>query len=261
MSKLDLAKSIAKTYLDEIEANIEIRQTYNNIIIAHSATLFQALSYDENAKGNLKAALKYKTTDPNAFYKPLLVQIHGIFENYIRSLVSAVIEERFEIAEKYSTLNKVFRDEYIRHAAHILKYIKSGSIMGTSYNFDDLLASLGRTLSNQTPFKLHPEIYTKLMGNCTSSRIIDLFNALELPRPFSEPLGNNIELKKYFSENKKGRVANLASETLDEQIDLRNDIVHGELTRSIDLTSLKESLNFFRALISALDQLVSNAKK
>lgn len=128
--------------------------------------------------------------------------------------------------------------------------------MGASYNFDALLENLGKSLSDQKGFKLHPEIYTKLMGNCTSTRITDLFATLELPEPFSESLGKNSKLRTYFADKAKGRVADRARETLDKQIDLRNDMVHGELTRSVDLTALNDSMSFFRALISALDELV-----
>lgn len=84
MSELAQTKSVADFYLDEIDANKEIRLAYNSIIISHSASIFQALSGDKSAQGNLSAALKYKTVDPGAFYKPLIVQINGVFENYIR---------------------------------------------------------------------------------------------------------------------------------------------------------------------------------
>lgn len=250
------AKSLAISYLDEIDANIEIRKAYSAVIVSQSAVIFAAVGGDRHAKECLTTALRYKATDPNSFYKPLVVQINGIFENYIRSLVKVIIEQRFETVATYSCLEGGFRNNHISYAAKVLSLIKSGSVMGAAYNFDMLLKNLGNSLSEQKGFKLNHEIYTILMGNCTSARIRDLFEALELPNPFSDDLGKNVELKNYFDDKVKGRVAIRASETLDKQIDQRNDIVHGNLTRSVTLSELNESMSFFRALISALDELV-----
>lgn len=256
MSKLDAAKSLADSYLDEIHATIEIRQSYTNIVVGMAGRLMGALGQDAAAKTTVKHALKHKATDPSALYRPLLVQVNGVFENYIRSLTKAVVEERFETVEFYTSLEPGFRHDHISHAARVLTYVKAGSVMGVAYNFDNLLTNLGKSLSGQKGYKLNPEIYTKLMGNCSAERLEKLFSALMLPEPFSERLGQNAELKAFFADRTKGRVADRARERLEKQLSLRNDIVHGDLTRTVDLTELQDALGFFRALISGLDQLV-----
>jgi hypothetical protein len=256
MPKLDAAKSLADSYLDEIDATIEIRQSYTNIVVGMAGRLMGALGEDGVAKTAVKQALKYKAVDPGALYKSLMVQVNGVFENYIRSLTKAIVEERFETVDLYTNLEQGFRNDHIAHAARVLTYVKAGSVMGVAYNFDNLLTNLGKGLSGQPGYKLNPEIYTKLMGNCTAERLEKLFSALMLPEPFSEKLGQNGQLKAYFADRAKGRVADRAREQLDEQLNLRNDIVHGDLTRTVDLTELQDALGFFRALISGLDQLV-----
>lgn len=256
MSKLDDAKSLADSYLDEIDATIEIRQTYTNIVVAMAGPLMGALKYDKTSQATIQQALKYKTVDSSTLYKPLIVQIHGIFENYVRSTVRAIIEDRFEINETYANLDQKFRNEHIAHAARILTHIKGGSILGVAYNFDGLLTNLGKGLSGQRGYRLNPEIYTKLMGNCTAERLEKLFEAISLPEPFSDALGRSTAIQGHFDDKTKGRVATRAKEKLDSQIALRNDIVHGDLTRAVDLTALQDTLSFFRALIAGLDQLV-----
>ncbi len=256
MSKLDDAKSVADLYLEEILATLEIRNSYNSIILPHSTTLFGALAHDNSATKALSTALKYKTADPSALYKPLLVQVHGVFENYIRSMVGAIVEDRFEITDKYPNLTHGFRQDHIVHAAKVLTHIKAGNILGSPYNFDILLTNLGKGLSGQTGYKLNPEIYTKLMGNCTPERLESLFKALALPEPFSDALGKNGKIKDHFDDKTKGRVAIRAKEKLETQINLRNDIVHGDLTKSVNIDELRDGLNFFRALIAGFDQLV-----
>jgi hypothetical protein len=128
--------------------------------------------------------------------------------------------------------------------------------MGVAYNFDDLLTNLGKALSGQKGYKLNPEIYTKLMGTCTAERLEKLFEAISLPEPFSDKLGKNAQIKAHFEDKTKGRVALRARSKLDSQINLRNDIVHGDLTRALNLNELQDTLGYFRALISGLDELV-----
>lgn len=256
MSKLDAAKSIADAYFEEIESTVEIRQSYSSIIVGMAGQLMGAFGQDKAAKSTIQNALRHKSVDPGALYKALLVQVNGVFESYIRYLTSAVIEERFEVLEYYTNLDEEFRKDHVVHTARILAHTKDGAIMGSSYNFSLLLENFGKGLSGQKGIKLHPEIYTKLMGNCTPKRIEKLFSSLSLPEPFSNKLGENLELKGHFSDKTKGRVADRAREKLDKQIDIRNDIVHGDLTRTVDLTELKDSIGFFKALIGALDQLV-----
>lgn len=256
MSDLDLAKKIASDYLDEIEANISIRLSYNSILVAKAQTFFYAFKDDKKAFEELKSVLKHKTVDTGSFFKPLVVQVNGVFENYIRSLVKAVVEERYEVAPNYQALDVGFRNDHLAHVAKILIGIKSGAVMGVAYNFDNLLTNLGKSLSGSSGFKLNHEVYTRVMGNCTSARLTDLFLSLSLPDPFSEALGQNLKLKNYFADRTKGRVADRAKEELDKQISLRNDIVHGDLTRSVDLNELNEAIGFFRALICSLHDLV-----
>jgi len=256
MSKLDAAKAVVDAYLDEISISIEIRQSYNTIIIAHAGSIMHALAHDKGARDVVQRALKYKTSDPSTIYKPLIVQINGVFENYVRSLVQVIVEDRFETVDFYTSLDKLFRNNHIAHAAHVLTLVRSGAVQGVAYNFDNLLTNLGRGLSGQKGFKLNAEIYTKLMGNCTAERLEKLFEAILLPEPFSDKLGQNSQVKAHFSDKAKGRVATRAKEELDRQITLRNDVVHGDLTRAVDLTELKNTLSFFRALISGLDELV-----
>ncbi|MGN6537610.1 MAG: hypothetical protein ACTHKQ_18015, partial [Mesorhizobium sp.] len=104
MPKLDAAKSLADSYLDEIAATIEIRQSYTNIVVGMAGRLLSALGQDGVAKAAVQQALKYKSVDPSALYRPLLVQANSVFENYIRSLTRAIVEERFETVELYTNL-------------------------------------------------------------------------------------------------------------------------------------------------------------
>ncbi len=256
MSKLDDAKSVADSYLDEVDATIKIRQTYNSIVVGMSGPLMGAYNGNKYYQGIIQDALRYKAVDPSALYRPLVVQTHGIFENYIRSVVKVVIEDKFETVTLYKNLEEGFRKEHITHAARVLAHWKEGNIMGLPYPFEALLQNLGVGLGGANGYKLNPEIFTKFMGNPTPTRLEKLFRSLSLPEPFSDGLGQNTELRNHFGDRMKGRVAIRAKEKLEKQIDLRNDIVHGDITRAVDLGELQDTLAYFRALISGLDGIL-----
>ena len=258
MSRLNDAKSLAHSYLDEVHATIAIRLSYNNVVIGMAGQLMGALGEDKVSRAILQEALKHKTSDPSTLYRSMIVQINGVFENYIRSLAAAVIEEHIETAKLYDELQLKFRNAYISHAAQVLTHIKAGNVQGVAYNFDDLLKNLGKGLSGQKGYRLNAEVYTMLMGNCTAGRLEKLFDALSLPKPFSDSLGTDPDLKAHFEDKTKGRVAKRTEEMLDNQINLRNDIVHGDLTRAVDQGTVHDTLSFFRALISGLTRLASS---
>lgn len=255
MSKLDDAKSVADSYLDEVVSTVEIRQAYTNIVVGMGGTIMGALQ-DQPSKSLVQRALRHSRTEASAVYRPLMVQVCSIFENYVRSLATAIIEERFETLELYENLSEGFRNDHITHAARVLMHVKKGHVMGSPYPFNVLLHNLGHGISGQKGYKLNPEIFTKLMGNPTSARLCELFETLALPPPFSDSLGQNAGLQAFFNERTRRRVAESAEKLLDQKLGRRNDIVHGDLTLVVDQTEIEQTLGFFRALIAALDQHV-----
>lgn len=260
MSKLDDLKSLTDQYFDEIDATLHVRHSYNSVIVGLSADIFGAVSENRTAKEALSLALKYKSTDPSVLYRSLFVQIHSIFEHYIQNLTAIVIHDQFGSLEKFGDVSDDFRKEYFFHAAKLLTYIKSGNVKGVAYNFDALISNFGEVISNQVKYKLNPEVFTKLMGNCTPDRLESLFKSLMLPEPFSDRLGSNLAVKKYFADSAKGRVSSRCRERLSKEIDLRNEIIHGGLTRAISLGELNDGLSYFRALVAGLTELVEKTK-
>ncbi|AZN71344.1 hypothetical protein D5400_08750 [Georhizobium profundi] len=63
-------------------------------------------------------------------------------------------------------------------------------------------------------------------------------------------------MQAFFNDKTRRRVAESAEKLLDQKLNRRNDIVHGDLTIVVDQTEIEETLAFFRAIIAALDQLV-----
>lgn len=255
METLDVAKSVADAYFDELRATAEIRQVYNEIVVMNSGALFGAFNHDPGLKRRLTDALKLKTTDQSALLRGLFVQAIGIFDEFVRSLIASELDRRARDTKKYSQLSMALRNGFISHAGRVLSHYGSGSVNGVKYDFSKLNSSLATCLTDADGFYFEPRVFTVLMGNSTPDRLKKVFEIIGLPDPFGADIGENSELKKALRETKKAVVARMAEERLTKLIALRNDIAHGELTTAISHDEFQESIDFLCALISAFRAL------
>lgn len=255
MATLDSAKSLADAYFDELRATAEIRQAYHDIIVLNAPTLYGAFGHDAKLKGRLTDVLKLKTTDQSALLRGLFVQAIGVFDEFVRSLISAVLDKRTNDSGKYSDLNESLRNGFISQSGRVLSHYGSGTVNGVRYDFSKLTSSLAVCLSDSAGYFLEPRVFTILMGNSTPDRLKKLFATVGLPEPFSPDLGECGELKKAMGETRKAQVAQMAEERLAALIALRNDIAHGYLTTSISADEFREHIKVLCALTSALKEL------
>ncbi len=184
MEPLETAKAVSDAYFDELRATVEIRQAYHDIIVLNSVTLFAAFEHDARLKSRLKDALKLKTTDQSALLRGLFVQAVGVFDEFVRSLISSKIEERSKACDKYNDLSEKLRNGFISNSGKVLTHYGRGTVNGVRYDFNRLTSSLIACLSNSKDYFLEPRVFTILMGNSTPDRLKNLFEAVDLPAPF-----------------------------------------------------------------------------
>ena len=257
MNVLQRAVSTARMQIEEAEATARIRLAYTSILVTNAQALFAVLEDRKEAKNNLETALKDKDTDPSMLYRGLLVQLNGVFESFVRSLCAVILEKKSSDAGRYAAIEKAIRQEYTYKSARILTHVKSGAIYGIRYDFEALQSSWAKCILNSEDYTIQSDVFTLLMGNCTSSRLTDLFRSLSLAGPFDDVLGKHPGLRTCAKERSSRRVAKFAKTTLDEHIALRNDIAHGNLTRAVSRTEFESCSTFYRALIDAISDKVS----
>ena len=260
MNSVERAKNMATRHIEEAEATVRIRRAYTSIIVSNAQLLFPIFT-NAQQKRNLLIALKDKDTDTSILYRGLLIQVNGVFENFVRSLCVAIVEKKCADAGSYNELDEQIRTEHIVRSAKILTYLKEGNVNGIKYNFNALQENLAECILNTNDYMVQPEVFTLLMGNCTSSRLTELFKSLSLSDPFDDELGKHTTLRRWAKDQSSRRVAKVVKSTLDEQIAIRNDIAHGNLTMSVSQTEFESSVNFFSAFIEALSEKVSTELK
>ena len=256
MAGLGSAKTTATLYLDEIGATLAIRKAYNEIIVTRQGALFPAFQHDPQGKASLLQALKAKSVDESALNRGLVIQANSVFEMFIRSLTAAVTDHISASVQPFSNTEKKFQNQFLAHAGRVMHHIPAGNVSGQSFDFQALLDSVRACIANEVPYQIYSSAFSVLMGNCTPDKIEKLFGILGLAEPFSDDLGRSADLQRVLNERTHRRVAKLARDTLREQIDLRNDIVHGQLSRVVSAADVEQSVSFFRALMVALSDMV-----
>ena len=241
----------AEAQVEEAAATARIRNAYIAIVVSNARTLYAAFTEKSQRKA-LSKALVDKNTDGSMLHRGLVVQVNGVFEHFIRSLCEVVVNEKVRRAQCFFELEEKVQREYLHQSAVVLTHARDGNVRGRSYDFEGLQKSLGPCLMGSKSFEVGAEIFTLLMGNCTSARLSGLFEALCLTNPFDDCIGEYSALRRFSKENSKRKVAKFAKRTLDEQISLRNELAHGNLTKSISFSEVEFSVNFFREYMGAV---------
>lgn len=253
MSAFDLQRTIASVAITEIVANAEAQHSFPAFVTKHSAQLFDyAMGEDKkHFKQELQNLLKERSPDPTVVYRGLLIQLNGIFEGFIKTLIAAHVAAVAVKAIKFSDLEEGMKAAYSAHAGRVLSHILEGSLNGVSYEFAPLQQSLGACFSDASPFEIRGEVFTALMGNCTPERLERVFEQVNLPDPFGDPIGRHKAVQELYRDGKVRRAANRLRDDLSQQIKIRNDLVHGLATKTVLISDVHQAANLFMAMIEA----------
>ena len=253
MQALERALKTAEAQIEEAEATARIRNSYFEIIVSNAPTLFGVFS-EQGKSSLLSQALADRNTDSSMLHRGLIVQVNAIFESFIRAVCESVLAARTEKASSFVEMDDTFRSEYIHHSAVILTHAKEGAVQGRSYDFERLQTTLAGCILGKEGYEVRTEVFTMLMGNCTSDRLARLFRKLNLTDPFDDRVGDHAGLRKCANERSRRKAAKFARKTLDEQVRLRNEIAHGSLTKAVSFSELEFSAQFFREYMQAVTQ-------
>ena len=251
MESVARALRTAEAQVEEAAATARIRNAYIAIVVSNAQTLYGAFT-EESQRKALSQALMDKNIDGSMLHRGLVVQINGVFENFIRSLCEAVVNEKVRNAQSFFELEHKVQREYLHQSAVVLTHAREGNVRGRSYDFEGLQKSLGACMMGNKSFEVKAEIFTLLMGNCTSARLSGLFEALCLTDPFDDRIGEYPALMRFSKERAKRKVAKFVKRTFDEQVSLRNELAHGNLTKSISFSEIEFSVNFFKEYMGRL---------
>lgn len=250
MTPFSTTRSGAEAAIAEVVANARVRQRFPAFIKSQAADLFVYAGDKAHVRAELKSLLQLGSPDPAVVHRGLLIQLNGIFEGFVKSLVSTHISAIAAKVDRFGDLEPDLQTTYSVHAARALSKLSEGSINGVSYNFAALQSGMGSCFSGGKPFVIDGEVFTLLMGNCTADRVERLFKQIGLAEPFGEEVGRHKAAQKWSGEAGARRTSARVRDELDRQIETRNDLVHGLATKDVVLLDVERAADFFGCLVT-----------
>lgn len=252
MGNINTHIELAELYFMELMKTASLRSYFNDLVLTKSQILFSAFSVDKNLQNRLRESMSLKEIDDSALLKGLFLQSVSVYENYIKGMVSCIIQMNINKASKYSELTTQLKNGFISNAGKALSYYGGGTVNGVRFDFDALTESLKLCLTDEQPYHIDATVFTILMGNCTSQRLQKLLEKIGHSSDIFKDISDDGGLKKVLKETRKAQINHMTKEKLDLIMDLRNDIAHGDLTRTLNKDEFDDYVQFLRSLIGAL---------
>lgn len=254
-------RATAQAAIAEALANARVQQPFSSFITRNASYLYNYASGDgkEHFKLELEKLLKIVVPDPTVVFRGIVIQLNGVFEGFVKSLVSAHVTGLASQVNTFSELSDPLKNAYAVKAGAVMTRLHDGSLNGVKYDFPALLESVGSCFADATPFSFKGDVFTALMGNCTPERLERLFEQVGLPEPFSDTVGRHKSIQALYIDGKGRRAANKLKEELSFHIENRNDLVHGLATKAIVISDVQDCANFYTAIIDAYTDLASAA--
>ncbi|WP_379551046.1 HEPN domain-containing protein [Qipengyuania sp. DGS5-3] len=253
--KLAGAAELLHATVDEVEQNAEFVDCAMSYV-ADSAQLIFAHDDGGPLTKTLKGALELRRTQPAAVFRGLIVQIVAAFEEYVRNFCNAQITLiHTRINDQGGDLNSKLRLTYLSKAGKILGQLPTGTFLGAKFDFPSLENTLSTVLKSEKPIELQPEVFSTRIGNCNSEKLVEIFEWFDLKQPFRKELGSHTATLNWRNGSASPTaVAGLMKRELDDLIDLRNDLAHGE-PRTVSIDSVKNGAQLVKALATAFSDL------
>lgn len=246
--------AILEASIEEATANARFVEAAYRFVSDAAPIIFQSdRDVSANARQGLKEVLSLRRSPPDPAYRGLIVQIVGAFESYVASWC-AVQFGRLEadLNDNGAAIDPQFRQSFLAKAGVALQHLPSGTVMGARFNFADLESSLPNILRDARPIKFHSDVVSVRLGACNAEKLEKLHEFFMLDPLFAKRLGaHKATLNWRNGSASPTAAAQLIKKELDDLIDLRNDLAHGQ-TRNVTVDAVSNAAKLVIALANAM---------
>jgi hypothetical protein len=256
MDSFQRTSSVFLTRVDEVTANLRLRQNYL-FFVKNQGELFHRVGMRADLKDELGRALNAAKAPEAVLLRGLLLQLYGAFERLITDIAENVLEARSLKAERFSDLPEFLRNSYVVGSAKILAKLNDRQINGVQFDFGALQQEMAACFTDRKGYRLRVESFTAFLGVCNSERVDYIFNALRLGDAFDDELGKSNFIKSWSGKAGAREASKLAREGLDDLVRQRNQIAHG----SAELDLVGDNVEDAAKLVAAVGKaLISKAQ-
>jgi hypothetical protein len=180
-------------------------------------------------------------------YKSLIISLYGIVENYSEKFIIKYLEVISSSITEYSNLKDIIKNQNIQNSATlILKIIDQKNLKYNHLKEIDLITNLYTCVNNHPNYLINYEAFTILSGNLKHSKIQGLFKQVGVDLNSGFILHTDFNLSNTENQFKK----------LDELVEMRNEIAHGNTSTLLDPSQIEEYVDFIEKYFTNLYKLL-----
>lgn len=246
--------------LDDLEKFLEATRSEGKLVdqlVAHA--LGTDKSEDDSELPSLLEIIKSNSSlKRKQVYFSSVITLYGALERFVEEAVKEYVDQLVEIFQNYQNLPDEIRDKHIKLSIEYLSSMNRSSQI-SSDEFTSAVKNLNNCLIEQSPFRLNARAFSLRSANMKFDRIRQIMSNLKiqfnLDRILDTSKFSDFVIKRYGESSVKSGGTHLLNR-VNELVDLRNDIAHGNakyepieknidwaLERSAELKCIAEAIN------------------
>jgi hypothetical protein len=167
-------------------------------------------------------------------YSSVIISLYGLVENYIERFCFEYTENIEKIIPSYDLLESKFTDNHFNLSIELVKKITENKhLKFANINRENIINKLSHCISIKTNYSLNKEAFTINTGNLKHSKICETigFLNIKLEEKLRQINGFNIQTENAFN-------------TIDDLVQRRNEISHGNIQDILDTTAIEPYIDF-----------------
>ncbi len=229
---MDLVISLLESDLKELRSHINFIEHLKVDILPTSENF-------EYSKSSSKRKFDYSSA---------IIALYGIIENYIEKFCfeySEIIENKIP---SYDFLESKFKDNHFDLSIELIKKVSEKKhLKYVNIRKEILINNLNNCLTIKKPYKLNKEAFTINTGNLKHSKICDTIGYLNIK------LNEKLKLIPSFNAQTEN-----AFNKVDELVQRRNEIAHGNVQDILDTTEIITYVDFVESYLVTIGKIMKD---
>jgi hypothetical protein len=179
-------------------------------------------------------------------YNSIIISLYGLVENYIEKFCFEYTEIIEKTIPSYDMLESKFIDNHFNLSIELVKkLIENKHLKFSHINKEKVINNLNNCIVNKINYKLNKEAFTINTGNLKHSKICETIGFLNIK------INEKLKCIDGYSRNTEN-----AFSTIDNLVQRRNEIAHGNVENILDSTTITPFVDFVEKYLNSIGQIM-----
>lgn len=198
-------------------------------------------------------------------YNAIIISLYSAFEHFIESIAIAYLKKLNKIIKDYNKMPEKIRQNHIIYSSELILELNKSKYSGL--NEKDIIFNLHNCMQNGINYKMNYEAFIKHNSNLRPLTINEIFSRINIENICSKIRENSLFMEYYSCKKEidKNDVKKIISKielnqlfsTINDLIEIRNQVAHSWVDETIDFKILKEDyIEFIKVFCNSIYQVL-----